>query len=181
MNEAQTVPVAADPESIAIDRTGWPRGPWDDEVDRYEFRTQVGYPGLIHRNLVGALCGYVGVPPGHPAHGRSWRSEDNYERGPDGTIDYEREKLNPLNGLDVHGGITYAEKCQPAAGESDDVWWLGFDCSHAWDLSPGIHKLPPPRARDGLLLGRVNTYRTRAFVEAEAECLAAQLKTMAGR
>jgi hypothetical protein len=38
---------------------------WDNEPDRVEFES-LGLPCLIVRNPFGALCGYVGVPEGHP-------------------------------------------------------------------------------------------------------------------
>ena len=50
----------------------------------------------------------------------------------------------------MHGGLTFADRCMeglpedqgvchiPAPGRPADVWWLGFDCGHAFDLSPGL-------------------------------------------
>lgn len=38
---------------------------WDQEPDRKHW-VQQGLDCLIVRNLMGALCGYVGVPPSHP-------------------------------------------------------------------------------------------------------------------
>lgn len=107
-----------------ITRKGWSRGPWDNEPDRIEWRDARAVPVLpclIVRGPSGALCGYVAVPPGHPWHGK-----DHVD-------------------ADVHGSITYTEKCQagghichvPQLGESDDVWWVGFDCAHSGDGQPG--------------------------------------------
>lgn len=96
-----------------------PGGPWMDEPDRVEFR-HAGFPCILHRGGGGAWCGYVGLPPGHAAHGKVYNDVD----------------------VDVHGGLTYADKCGgaichvPAPGEPDDLWWLGFDCSHYRDLRP---------------------------------------------
>lgn len=104
-------------------KSTWPAGPWHDEPDHEEWR-HLGFACLIHRSgSSGALCGYVAVPEGHPWHGREFGSFD----------------------VDVHGGLTYSQKCQdggaichvPKPGESDNVWWLGFDCNHAFDLAPG--------------------------------------------
>lgn len=96
--------------------------PWKGEPDREELRVH-GLPCLLVRNLdIGNWCGYVGVPPGHPWHGR----------------DYSGIRPNP----DGHGGLTYASECAgmichtPEPGESDDVWWLGFDCCHSSDSMP---------------------------------------------
>ena len=84
--------------------------------------------------------------------------------------------------LTVHGGLTYSEKCQgeichvPAAGEPADVWWLGFDCSHAWDLSPGgraaLRRLDPELAEYDSIH---EIYRTLDYVKRETELLAQQL------
>jgi len=95
-----------------------PSGPWHDEPDEERFEAH-GHPCLLLRNPLGAWCGYVAIAPGHPWHGIDY-----------GQIDAE-----------VHGGLTYANACAghichvPKPGEPDDVWWLGFDCIHAGDLS----------------------------------------------
>ncbi len=115
-----------------VDKSTWGDGPWQSEPDRLEFRVPElpTLACLMVRGPMGSWCGYVGVPPGHPAHGKD-----------DGELD-----------LKVHGGLTYAAPCMvesargpealvchvPQPGESDDVWWLGFDCGHAWDVSPGM-------------------------------------------
>ena len=152
-----------------ISREGWARGPWDDEPDRLEWRSAAGYPALIVRNPMGALCGYAAVPPGHPCHG-----VDHYDLS-----------------LSVHGGLTYSEHCQgeichvPAPGEPGDVWWFGFDCGHGYDAKPGIQALfaqaaaldPDPLFEE--LLARTETYRTIEYVRAQVEALAAQLAAMA--
>lgn len=102
-----------------------PPGPWHDEPDRVEFE-HAGFPCLLIRNS--AWCGYVAVPPGHPWHGVAY--DDVRVPGEDG-----------LTWPDVHGGLTYGHSCQgdichvPKPGESDDVYWLGFDCNHSGDLA----------------------------------------------
>jgi len=53
--------------------------------------------------------------------------------------------------MNVHGGLTFSDRCQPGAeehgichvpepGEPDDVWWFGFDCAHCDDLAPAYEK-----------------------------------------
>ena len=43
-----------------VDRTEFPRGPWDEEPDYFFFRHE-GTPCLVVRNSVlGHLCGYAG-------------------------------------------------------------------------------------------------------------------------
>jgi hypothetical protein len=57
-------------EYRTIDKTLWPRGEWDDEPDKMQWQDEAtGLPCLIVRGPVGALCGYVGVPEGHPCFG----------------------------------------------------------------------------------------------------------------
>lgn len=54
-------------------RSLWPPGPWDDEpMERIDLTTQAGYAGLLHRGPMGAWCGYVGVPEGHPLYGKQY-------------------------------------------------------------------------------------------------------------
>lgn len=138
-----------------IDKSQFGDGPWQTEPDRVEWR-YLGLPCLIVRNEMGALCGYVGVPPEHPWHGKDYNDIDG--------------------AVDVHGGLTYANKCNDAAichvpkdGEPDDVWWLGFDCAHSGDGVPG---------RPGLIGAYMNIgtrYRDVTYVRAEVEKLAVQV------
>jgi hypothetical protein len=134
-----------------IDRTGWGSGPWDDEPDRLEWKAH-GFTCLILRTQRGNLCGYVGVPPTHPRHGKTY-DETWY---------------------DVHGGLTYSEACSPpichvpAPGEPDDLWWFGFDCAHCDDFIPAFGKWAPG-------LADVSGYRDIAYVREQVELLARQL------
>lgn len=140
-------------------------GPWDDEPDRVLWTDDAtGLVCLARRGPLGAWCGYVGVPVGHPFHG------ENYHDVP----------------ADVHGGLTYAAPCDddpehgichvPEPGQPEHLWWLGFDCGHSFDLVPRMEsvlreldvnvKLPysPPR-----------TYRDLAYVQEQCRELAIQL------
>lgn len=132
-----------------VDRSRWHQGPWDKEPDREEWR-HLGLPCLIVRNRMGGLCGYVGVPPGHPWHGKEMDDVD----------------------AEVHGGITYAAPCAeggaichvPLPGEPESVWWVGFDCVHLDDYAPG----------EGRQMEMDGTYKPLAYVRAEVESLAQQ-------
>jgi hypothetical protein len=165
-----------------LDRSTWAKGPWDSEPDHVEFRTKAGYHGMANRNAMGNWCGYVAVEPGHPLHGMDM-----------GEI-WEAAELN------VHGGVTYAEACQgeichvPPPGEPDNVWWIGFDCGHACDVSPymqGIHDRAIAAGEFRYDIGAMadklgltedhpmrEKYRDLAYVQAEIEDLAAQLKAL---
>lgn len=145
---------------MVIEKSGWGPGPWQDEPDRVEWRTDCGLPGLITRNpLQGNLCGYVAVPPGHPLHGRE----------ADGS------------GLDAHGSVNYSGPCRghvchvPAPGEPDDVWWFGFDCAHPFDYAPALE------ARFGVAWPKAlrPLYRDVPYVREQVEQLAAQLVLLA--
>jgi hypothetical protein len=152
------------------DKTGWGPGAWQDEPDKVQWADPAtGLPCLIKRNGAGSLCGYVGVPDGHPWFGTDG---DDLDGG----------------GPHVHGGITYTGLCQPgpeaasichvpAAGESDRVWWLGFDAAHSGDFCPAYEA----RVREVIAgPGGSETYRDRAYIEAQCAHLAHQVKEAAG-
>lgn len=136
-----------------IDKSKWGEGPWQSEPDRIEWEFK-GYPCLMTRTPMGNWCGYVAVPPGHPF----------FEKGGD--------SLN----LEVHGGITYADHCRghichvPKPGQSDNVWWLGFDCAHAFDGLPGM--VAYLKNKDNFFS---RGYKDVAYVRGEVERLAAQI------
>jgi hypothetical protein len=140
--------------TFIIDKTKWGHGPWQHEPDRIEWR-HLGLPCLIARNSGGGnLCGYVGVPPGHPWHGKDYSDLDN---------------------VDVHGGLTYSRGCAevgavchvPAPGEPDGIWWLGFDCAHSGDSRPGW-------ADHFKFQEEYSVYRDVEYVRREVERLAEQ-------
>jgi len=139
------------PAEYKIDKTAWERGPWDSEPDRIDF-VHAGLACLALRNHHGNWCGYVGVPPEHPAYGKSY-----------GDVD-----------VDVDGGLTYARRCEEPIchisqpGMPDDVYWLGFDCGHAWDLTPAWRM---ERIRE-------EVYRDLPFVMREIKSLAQQLAAL---
>jgi hypothetical protein len=147
-----------------VDKSGWGDG-LADEPDKVQWIDEAtGLDCLIHRGPTGALCGYVGVPPGHPYYGRDYDDVD----------------------VDVHGGLTYGRPCQeghpegegvchiPEPGRPKDVWWLGFDCAHAGDARPAhnaefLSAVGRPRSITW------ETYRDIDYVRAETAHLAQQL------
>ena len=148
-----------------VDKTGWGDGPWNDEPDKAQWIDEAtGLDCMARRGPLGNWCGYVGVPPGHPYHGRDYDDLD----------------------IDVHGGLTYGDRCEKDAPEAEgichvpdpgrpaDVWWLGFDCGHFTDFMPGLRAtelrigLPAKRFAD-------TTYKPLGYVRAECASLAAQL------
>ncbi len=135
-------------------RSNWPPGPWDGEPDKVTWvDPATDLDCMIRRGGGGAWCGYVGVPPGHPWHGK------DYDDCP----------------ADVHGGLTYSGLCDdegdersaichvPEPGRPVNVWWLGFDCGNSCDVMPG---------RDYTY--DWGTYRDEAYVRAETLSFAQQ-------
>lgn len=166
-----------------VDKSAWLRGPWDDEADKKQWRDgKTGHPCLIVRGPQGALCGYVGVNPGHPWHGLHYDSVGAYQPKPEG--------YDPDWYPDVHGGLTYSDGCShsadtsvgichiPGAGEPDDVWWLGFDCAHYGDDTSFSRDADWrerfPRIGDGI-------YRDQVYVERECAKLASQAAKAGGQ
>ncbi len=112
---------------------------------------------LIVRGPAGALCGYVGVPNSHPF--------------------FEVEYSNIDHQIEVHGGLTFSDKCSPDESPEKGichtgnvankiVWWLGFDCAHGCDIVPKY---------DSLSDNSYSTYRTFGYVKKQVEYLARQL------
>lgn len=144
-----------------IDKSTWGEGDWQNEVDKCQWTDEAtGLPCLIVRNHYGALCGYVGVTEGHPFFDISYEQTENY--------------------LNVHGGITFTGFCQkdniehgichiPDPGQSDRVFWFGFDCAHYYDLTPAA-RLPTWGQQ---------TYRDIEYVQDQVRSLALQLKLFA--
>jgi len=161
-------------EYRTFDKSGWGPGPWQDEPDKIQWPdAATGLPCMIRRNLFGIWCGYVGVPDGHPWFG------------------VHRDDIEAA----VHGGISFTAPCLtdgdeatdichvPDPGEPDQVWWVGFDCNHAWDFAPAMATTMTaiPDVLRGLGQSGFRTfifsdceYRDLAFVEAECADLASQ-------
>lgn len=133
-------------------------GVWQEEPDKKQWvDPDTGLPCMIVRSDIGALCGYVGVPPGHPWHGKDYQDID----------------------VDVHGSLTYSEHCfgrvchEREAGDPE-VWWLGFDCCHARDFAPLKFGMDCDWNPD-------TSYRDFEYVESEVEKLAKQAAKAEGR
>jgi hypothetical protein len=141
------------------DKRKWGPGPWAAEPDRLEFRHR-GVPCLLRRSAIsGAWCGYAACEPGHPWHGAHYDKPD----------------------VDVHGGLTFAGECQreichvPQPGEPADVYWLGFDCGHAFDFSPALTAKVEAITGERSALRDDTTYRDLAYAKRETEQLADQI------
>jgi hypothetical protein len=141
-------------------------------VTPYKIEKEWKHQGLscavtIARNQGGSRCGYVRVPPGHPAYGKDYDSVD----------------------VEAHGGLTFAAIEPCTEHEDGQGWWFGFDCRHAWDLDwdPNLDPdtLSPEdrkyyditRSFESSLVPKGH-YWTQSEVEAQCELLAAQLIAM---
>ena len=138
-----------------VDKSDWPDGPWKDEPDKLVWVDEAtDLDCMIVRGTAGALCGYVGVPPEHSQHGKGYDDVD----------------------VMIHGGLTYADKCHgvichvPLPGREHQLWWLGFDCAHYADYSPGMARYSLNRPEE--------TYKDIEYVKRQVTDLAKQLKEM---
>jgi hypothetical protein len=141
-------------------------GPWTGEPDKVQWTDkETQLPCIIKRSpIAGMWCGYVGIPKEHSLYG------------------LDSEEINHLSILNIHGDITFAAACQEGPPEAtichipqeeklDDVWWLGFDCAHSFDIIPNA---------SGLLeiLPDLSSYRDIDFAKDETTKLAKQLAAL---
>lgn len=151
-----------------MERSGWDAGPWDGEPDRETFAEEcTGIACVLLRNKLGAWCGYVEVPPGHPWHG----------------VDFAAAKAAPegIPEPDVHGGATFSSPFRGdwmCVGEleqrsADGSSWIGFDCSHGGDVVPGL--LAFKRRMWGDQGNDFETYKTIDYAREETKKLARQV------
>lgn len=164
---------------MPLDRSQWPKGPWDDEPDILEWIDEdSGLNCKMLRGPGGHWCGYVGVPKGHPAFGMSYDPIE-YETIPE-PVEFWRRHVTKrveyaVRELEAHGGLTYA------ATENDGLHWFGFDCAHSDDLCPAYESTWASLKKHGLSLRGMRltfdeaVYRDLKFVKNECRELAAQL------
>lgn len=158
------------------------RDAWKSEPDLVEWIDETtGLACLVQRSSIGAWCGYVAVPTGHPTHGKDYYtyslSLDDAEKFSLDDIRVMRE----INDIRVHGGLTYAGNCRKHANAPKDAWWFGFDCAHAGDFVPNCDLIDHPVLGIGKPVGwgdeRI-TYRTLAYAQTQCAALALQLKAI---
>lgn len=141
-------------------KSDWGSGPWQDEPDELAFSYGDIGCRIVRNPHFGSLNGYVSVPPSHPWYGRSYDEIDAH----------------------AHGGLTYAEKLFPDwqnggtyATKTDELWWIGFDCAHAWDAQPGLVAWERSQGFSPFPgVGRPDQYRDLEYVKNEVENLARQ-------
>lgn len=118
------------------------------------YYVQGDFPCCIREHAgLGHLCGYIGLPPCHPWYGRHY---DDIPASVHGglTLSHHERMGHPAEiarlearVADPHTAIRWfyeSELAAEKAGDGDpypydtglDIWWIGFDCGHAWDISP---------------------------------------------
>lgn len=145
------------------DKSQWGEGEWLSEPDKMQWTDPAtGLPCLIVRNELGVLCGYVGVSELHPWFEKDFSGE-------------------PIENTEIHGGLTFSGFCQeadkergichiPKLGQTDKVWWFGFDTAHGCDVCPAIHyRLLEIMHEYG------STYKNIDYVKSHVTALAATL------
>lgn len=108
---------------------------WETEIIPAPFFVN-GIQCVIKRGPSGHLCGYCQLPEVLE------KLFTDYNDAP----------------FDVHGGITFGGTLKGYSGQ-----WLGFDCAHGGDYSPGYPAFPG------------DVYRTVEYVTAECTKLAGQI------
>ena len=130
-------------------------GPWLDEPHHlYYTDRETGYECRLRRNPVYAWCGYVEVAEDHPIFKKDYVTLNEY--------------------LGVHGGITWSDypPMEKFSWGDEKIWFVGFDCSHAYDLSPA--------SRSRLVIAD-QSYRDLEYVKNEVKNLCRQLKELEGQ
>lgn len=174
--QSEPEPETASPSSEGHDKRAWGDGPWLHEPDRVEW-VHHGVPCLMIRHpMHGSWCGYVGVDPRHRWHGQEAPESPLLpRRRPSWTSLAEDEAR-------AHGGITFVTpsdehfRLLSEPGRFKDFWWLGFDCGHAWDLSPGLRAMTARLTPHlGLASSLQEQYRDVDYVRAQCIALAEQV------
>jgi hypothetical protein len=130
--------------------------PWETEPSHEEWvHTPTRYKCKIRRHPDFLhLCGYVGIPYGHVWYGQSYN---------------DTNAVSPP----VHGGVTFSGRMPETKGRA--VWWLGFDCGHSGDMSPGILMKLMGIELTPLLRLANEEYRDIDYVRSECNLLADNL------
>lgn len=131
-------------------------------------------------------CGYVAIPKDHPLHGVAyntkhvalrWDHLQSQTIGKRGVLpvfcaalrDESEQHVSPDVYFDVHGSITYSDGGDDYPARGDGLWWFGYDCSHAGDLTKRDE-------REGW--GREGVFRDADYCIEECESLASQLEAV---
>lgn len=175
MSEARRITWKWKPE----EKQAWPKGEWTDEPDKIQWLSDTGLVCLIVRNqIMGSLCGYVGIDETHPLFGLQWDNNDL-----------------PFRLISLRWPITYSGFCQkgcppdkgichqPEPGEPDQVWWFGFAADCWTDVAPYLYDImlsssPRNEQSYSYLLSNGAGYRNVDAIAEEVEKLSVQLAAL---
>lgn len=173
--------------------------PWERECDAYDWVYEdPRYTCAIRRASLGMWCGYVGVPNGHPFHGKKANDDvpiadlQDHKMSLDQAFQefgimnvfFEGVRSDREEGFSsiatlmrCHGGLTYADDHAPLYENTRSSWWFGFDCAHLGDYVPAYADIP------GLDLlnkgfGRTSVYRNFEFMLHACDQLAEDLASV---
>lgn len=151
----------------SMDKSAWGDGPWQTEQDFLEWVDgATNLRCMIVRAEWGHLCGYVGVPASHPS--------------------FQQDVFTMKDRPAAHGGCNFNAESDTEQGR---VWWIGFDCGHAFDLSPGALPLMEKMGGMGDTVRKImrtftdhdcRIYRDWGYVQNQVAQLALQLHLMKG-
>jgi hypothetical protein len=176
-------------------KSEWGPGPWQDEPDRVEWNDErTGLACRIIRNMwSGNFCGYAGIPATHPYFG--WGYDDDIKLAPGDLKDATINDVGIVNAffyamtggqkhgtiplgmtLKAHNGLSFAGNL---LGESSGLWFFGFDCGHAWDVTPALDMMLRRHLLNMPIPDR--QYRDVEYVKKEVTALAFQLRQLETR
>lgn len=140
-----------------LDKSQWGEGEWRQEPDYlFWIEESSNLPCAIVRTpIYGSLCGYVGVPSGHPYYRMEYGGL-NLKTCPE--LSYS-DFLSPVFQIEWQSGILENYL---------NCWFLGFHGKLTIDLTPGLKKFLP----DAILPG---AYRNLGEVFRQAEAMAKEL------
>jgi hypothetical protein len=146
--------------------------PWNLEPDfKRWIDPETGLKCAIVRSSIGALCGYVRVPVGSLKNKMKNQMKLAHSMFNGRLVRNCGYGIPALKRVEVHGGLTFAGTSRHYRRERG--LWVGFDCSHYGDLSPGLLTF-----EHSSIFNTVNSglYRDFAYVTAEVTSLARQIK-----
>lgn len=154
--------------------------PWDSEPDALRFKSHGLKCLIIRHSELKHLCGYVRLPHGK-LRDKVVRANRHIKKMTGGIFSkkYTREcgyNIPELSGLEVHGGLTYARSNRHYLAKGGI--WVGFDCAHWNDLSPGMLDVFNRISMVDSEIYKFGSYKTIEYVRRECEGLAAQIAKM---
>lgn len=157
-------------------KSEWGPGPWQSEPDHKTW-WDGEFACLMIRGPYGSWCGYIGVPEGHPWHGKKY---DDVDASAHGGLTWSRgsdETRSPPDLPTPDSDDTKIDETLIRLG-AKTYWWLGFDCAHAFDLAPAMKAMLTSR-NPALPIDTHEVYRDLSYVEGEVRSLVAQAREAA--